>query len=253
MKNLIVLLIFYVSNSVFGQQNNFIIKYNLEYKKDSMSYHYDNDVMLLLYSHDKSIFIPENLYKVDSIMNLGTANFSMISSLPKSNYKFHIKKDENRITYFDRIYTTNIYYEQRINFDWEITDETLNLNGYLAKKAITNFGGRKWIAWYTEEIPVSDGPYKFYGLPGLIIKIRDENNNFNFELISLKNELKSMNILENNFIKITKDDFKKLRRDFLDDPIYFINKGDVKTNFSSEIMDRIILNVNKNNNFLELE
>ena len=48
-----------------------------------------------------------------------------------------------------------------------------------------NFGNRKWIAWFTPEIPISDGPYKFCGLPGLILKINDSTNSWNFDVTSI--------------------------------------------------------------------
>jgi GLPGLI family protein len=50
------------------------------------------------------------------------------------------------------------------------------IGNWEAQKATTEFGGRKWTAWFCEEIPLSDGPYKFKGLPGLIVKISDADN-----------------------------------------------------------------------------
>lgn len=43
-------------------------------------------------------------------------------------------------------------------------------------------GGRQWIAWFTNEIPFQDGPFKFYGLPGLIVKLEDSEDYHKFLL-----------------------------------------------------------------------
>ena len=63
--------------------------------------------------------------------------------------------------------------------------------GYQCQKATTFFAGRDYEAWFTREIPVSDGPYKFSGLPGLIVKVNDTGNNYTFELTSLSNSPKT--------------------------------------------------------------
>ena len=47
--------------------------------------------------------------------------------------------------------------------------------------------GRKWTAWFTTEIPIQDGPYKFLGLPGLIVKIEDQTKTHSFELKGISN------------------------------------------------------------------
>lgn len=57
-------------------------------------------------------------------------------------------------------------------WNWEITNEEKEINGYLCKKAISNLNGYHFEAWYTEEIPVSIGPEKFDGLPGLILYVK---------------------------------------------------------------------------------
>lgn len=45
----------------------------------------------------------------------------------------------------------------------------------MTQKATCDFAGRKWIAWFTTEIPIQDGPYKFYGLPCAYCEIRRPN------------------------------------------------------------------------------
>ena len=64
--------------------------------------------------------------------------------------------------------------------DWELTRDTLTVLGYLCQKATTFFRGRNYEAWFTPEIPVKDGPWKLYGLPGLILKAASDDNFFVF-------------------------------------------------------------------------
>ncbi|WP_018674443.1 GLPGLI family protein [Riemerella columbina] len=69
--------------------------------------------------------------------------------------------------------------------------------GYPVMKATADFGGRLWTAYYTPDIPINDGPYKFYGLPGLILKIHDSTNDYNYEIKAVSKE--NHDISERNF------------------------------------------------------
>lgn len=48
------------------------------------------------------------------------------------------------------------------------------------QKAETDYGGRKWTVWFTTGIPVAEGPYIFYGLPGLIVRAADARSDYDF-------------------------------------------------------------------------
>lgn len=69
--------------------------------------------------------------------------------------------------------------------DWEITGDTLTVLNYLCQKAETTFRGRSYNAWFTLDIPVNDGPWKLYGLPGMILKAEDSQGIFKFEAIGI--------------------------------------------------------------------
>ncbi|WP_299181731.1 GLPGLI family protein [uncultured Chryseobacterium sp.] len=58
-------------------------------------------------------------------------------------------------------------------------NETKIINNYLCKKATCSFRGSSLVAYYTTELPYPFGPFKFGGLPGLILEISEENTNIN--------------------------------------------------------------------------
>lgn len=78
--------------------------------------------------------------------------------------------------------------EQKINEfnNWKITEEIDSIFGYPCQKAVVSYGGRNYTAWFTMDIPVNDGPWKFFGLPDLILKVTDNDNLFQFLAVGLQ-------------------------------------------------------------------
>jgi GLPGLI family protein len=74
--------------------------------------------------------------------------------------------------------------------NWTIINEFKKIGTFNCQKAQINFRGRKYIAWFTNLIPVSHGPWKFYGLPGLILEVSDEENLFQCLFVSIEVPLK---------------------------------------------------------------
>ena len=105
------------------------------------------------------------------------------------------------------------YEELFDSFNWQITAETDTINNYICQKAICDFGGRTWVAWFTTEIPISDGPYKFCGLPGLILNIADTENHYSYKFLSIEEPSGSMVVYKviEDVTKTTKKDFYKLQ------------------------------------------
>ena len=69
---------------------------------------------------------------------------------------------------------------------WEIADDTLCVLGYSCQKATTSFRGRIYSVWFTMDIPVNDGPWKLYGLPGIILNGKSDDGLFSFEAIGIE-------------------------------------------------------------------
>ncbi len=71
--------------------------------------------------------------------------------------------------------------------DWQIiSDSSATIIGYSCQLAKANFKGRTWYAWYSEDIPISEGPWKLYGLPGLILRAYDGQQQFYLDAIGLE-------------------------------------------------------------------
>lgn len=71
-------------------------------------------------------------------------------------------------------------------FGWQLTSDTCTIMSYPCQKAVTEFRGRVWHAWFCPSLPVDSGPYKFRGLPGLILKAEDTTGTYSWELVAIE-------------------------------------------------------------------
>ncbi|MDY3339414.1 GLPGLI family protein [Riemerella anatipestifer] len=181
-------------------------------------------------SDNRSFFISENLLKYDSIFTseMNTAirggsnsiNFSG-KSFPKTNSKFLVVQENDKTIFYGTVGTSVLsYQEPKIN-SWKLVDETKIVNSFSCKKAELRFKGRDWIAWYSTEIPFPYGPYKFGGLPGLIIKMTDKKGEYDFELVKslpsrdLKGKIVGINKKRyDNSISVTKQELEDTKDNF---------------------------------------
>lgn len=148
---------------------------------------------------------------------------SKLSESMDDKGKIHINVSEsNRHTYKD--YENDIiFFQSDIQFkkyatqddifviEWELKNETENILGYQCQLATTNFRGRSYKAYFTDEIGLNGGPWKFDGLPGMILKIASEDKYISIEAksIEVKNELTEIENPYKNFNKFfTYEEFK---------------------------------------------
>ena len=90
--------------------------------------------------------------------------------------------------------------------DWQFSSDTLTVLGYVCQKATTSFRGRDYEAWFSPEIPIKEGPWKLYGLPGLILKVVVDDGLFVFDAIGLEN-------LKDVYITMDKDSYSNCTRE----------------------------------------
>lgn len=71
-------------------------------------------------------------------------------------------------------------------FGWQLQDGDSIVCSYPCHKAVTTFRGRTWTVWYTLDLPYTDGPWKFCGLPGLVLHAYDSEGKFRFNCIGIE-------------------------------------------------------------------
>lgn len=87
--------------------------------------------------------------------------------------------------YSGRKFVSVIVSEKTPKYQWELKDETRMIGDISCQKSILNFRGRNFIAWYASDIPTPFGPWKFYGLPSLIVRITTNDKSISFNLTKL--------------------------------------------------------------------
>ena len=236
--SLIIILFFILSPRGFSQlfpvypekeigQAEIIVTYLKTYQQDSLRTRLRNTRMTLLVGKKVSSFYSES---VEDFYQL-SKHFSSVADLqayaadpaniPRSAFLYRIFKNypEGRITTTDRIPLDSYLYTENLPlFEWTITGDTDSISGFKVQRATTHFGGREWIAWFAPEIPFNEVPYKFNGLPGLILKIHDTRNHNAFEVVSIETpkEKTPIHFTEQTFIITTKDRFFRAWNSFLD-------------------------------------
>jgi GLPGLI family protein len=125
--------------------------------------------------------------------------------------------------------------EPAIDFGWEIGDQTKEILGYQCQKAICSFRGRDYIAWFAPDIAVSEGPWKFGGLPGLIMEAYDSRNQYHFIIAGIRKvDDQPIKFLESQYIDTSRTKYQKTLSRYLEDPIGYINNNtNIKIQISS--------------------
>lgn len=185
--------------------------YQLKAKFDTRTDNRYEELFSLQIGDNRSFFASTISLKGDSVMaNSGTTTNNPDGSItlgwkkgikiPKTSFPFTIIQSNENIQYFRLVGMSLLTYKETVIKTWKLIDETKIINTISCKKAEVTFKGRNWIAWYSPEIPLPYGPYKFSGLPGLIIKITDDKGDWDFELVKSVSDSK----LKGKFINIKK-------------------------------------------------
>lgn len=192
----------------------------------------ENYYCMLDFGRNASRFSDYTVFRADSAI-LAAATDSQLRDrylfdLRKQNYRFYGDVIQGfptgQITYTDLVTPDYLEYTEPLgSIDWQIGEETDTICGYLCTKASASYGGREWEAWFAEDIPSQFGPWKFNGLPGLILKVADTEGVHDFSAISFRRGTTPVAKPANDLIsKTTRDKFVDIKARFEKSPFKYI-------------------------------
>jgi GLPGLI family protein len=218
---ILILTLIWLSTSAqkINEQDTFdyFVQYKLSYKIDSMQKDPKVEYFALSFNQSIAGFRSSGNYLFDSIKYtpafLNKSNMEKIEVAKKyaSNFPDYIRTDLSKKTATVTIQTSgksgiiSPQYVEHVNIYWQIFKDKKIINGVACTKAETNVYGRKWTAWFSNEHPFPLGPYKFFGLPGLIFEISDQNETYHYSLYNIKKKEKIYPInVHENILKVSK-------------------------------------------------
>ncbi|WP_223608847.1 GLPGLI family protein [Chryseobacterium sp. OSA05B] len=232
----ILLIMLFINVCVIAQTQRFI--YEMQFKMDSAKEGHEKINFALDINPKDVKFYEYDYLKADSI---NKAN---------GNYAHHyggwfpsVKRDRNSFKNqnYELVGHDMFSFPSEDKISWNLTNETKKFGEYTLQKATTNFGGRIWTAWFNKEVNISEGPYKFRGLPGLIFQLEDSKSNYIFTLVknsNLKETYNTVGFLETFYgtkpLEISENIRIRKKKEFYDDPLKDM-RNEYKDNMKGEM------------------
>jgi len=235
--------------SLFGFSQKYSFTYVYTFKPDSLNLDKtETELMGLFIDKNGSTYLSLTKVKRDSAIaqNMNSdgisSNMSVsLNTFPQGKVRGIIQKDwrsRTAISYLT-LNTDRFKITQHITFNWQIGTETAMIQGKKCQLATVEYKGRKYNAWFTNEIPISDGPYKFGGLPGLIVKIEDTKKQHIWELKAIE-KFRNIKLNLTAYFPVTESRYKKAVEDYIRDPTYRMRELKQRygiTSFTSTLPD----------------
>lgn len=201
--------------------------YHLTYQVDTITKRSNNAMMVLRLNEEKSLFYAQAEFEFDSLSqnSTGMESYYAIRDTIKAKYggitaHYYVLKDfgKQQLDFLETIPRRSKYTEPLPSFNWKITEEQKTIGEHQCQKATCVFGGRTYEVWFAPDIPISDGPWKFHGLPGLILEAYDTQHHYEFLFQGMRPCAGKIEIPVEKYSKTTKKDFLRIKQLSIDDP-----------------------------------
>ena len=173
----------YLNDTLTGKTKNDLLVLQIGTRISKCFSHYSNQVDSLSALPNGDMIIGK---MINEAMNNGEF---MRGNYPHKRLKTYIYKNypEGRMTVTDGLILQDYCYVDSLHTQTRtMGDSTREVLGYTCQQATADFRGRRWTAWFATDIPVSDGPWKLSGLPGLILEAYDEGQQHVFTAVGLE-------------------------------------------------------------------
>lgn len=206
-------------------QNAFACTYSIDISSEKGT---DNYYGVLCFNDANALFTDISDFMLDSVRNVShdvevLERYKQQQERSKNYFDQTVWKDALRNVM--EVYSVIVpnYYKYQEPFvlgEWNFTDTTATVCGYVCNMATIEYGGRSWKAYYTNDIPVSFGPWKFGGLPGLILQVEDTSGAFSFKAIQIrKYNLPFSSPQLPNVVVTERDKFVKAKNRYEENPL----------------------------------
>ena len=176
MQKALIFIGIFMSLFYYSQTNRFV--YELQYRRDATE-DYRKTLMNLDITAKTVKFYDKQFADYDSINKAAQTTVSKYSTKTDQIISRELNSFKNN---WYRDFFEYFVVKTNDEMTWKLMPETQNYNGYQLQKAMTDFGGRIWVAWFSNDVNIKEGPYKFRGLPGLIFLLEDSEKNFIYQL-----------------------------------------------------------------------
>lgn len=233
MKNKLILISILSGVSFTAQTHRFI--YDVEYKKDSTTNIMTKENYHLDISPKSVTYYTRDYFTADSLI-VNNSPFPETLKLESSNILKH-DPASNDFHEYDLLENTVLDVLTVDKQNWKLSTEKKKIKKLSLQKAETDWGGRHWTAWFAEELPFQEGPYKFHGLPGLIVELKDDGGNYKFELVrsqNIKGEYKNqfIQMAQQMSVPVNWEKYRDTKLKYYNAPISFIKNGRSSTSSS---------------------
>ena len=238
---IIVVLLLGLGNLQAQDQYSYKATYQLEFQEDSTDENsLKSEAGVLYLSEEQSRYSSLGKAIKDSLENMTNPVVMRMDEYNQmTDFKYAIYKgyQDNELILAEKVFQYELKYKQDLKqIDWEIQPENKEILGFSVQKATGNFAGRNYIAWFAPELPFSDGPYKFSGLPGLILEISDLKNHYHFSLTAFQELVNPVDKVLNldSYKTVSQQELDQVRDDYNRDPIGTMQKAGIKFGWSEE-------------------
>ena len=202
-RNLLIFILLLITEGISAQKVIDTAYMKCQYKythvKDTITGQKGDDLLMLQIGHKVSKCYSLYTALCDSVSALPNGKevlhqqikqaFSTNTEPPHKRMRAYVYKNypdgqmtvTDGISSQDYIYTDSLYLQ-----NWEIKDSIKTVMGYSVQMAECDFRGRHWIAWFAEDIPLNNGPWKLGNLPGLIMEAYSDGMQNHFEITGLE-------------------------------------------------------------------
>lgn len=205
--------------------------YRLTFLIDTVNSRSVDAMMILRLGKSQSLFYSEAKFESDSLSSnvesaseLRAIRDSIRSRYGRMTATYYVMKDFNRgqLDFMDNVMQTYKYTESLPSFDWQYTDEKKTIGEHECQKALCQYGGRQYELWFAPDIPISDGPWKFHGLPGLILEAYDTQHHYEFTFLGMRECAGEIAIPQEEYVKTSKKDYLHVKQLSIDNPNAFL-------------------------------